>query len=173
GAPRENLPSVLHDAAARDRARPRDRPPPRGKRRRPYQRRARIGRPRRAVRLALADRRGRAMKYRVLVVDDEEAARYGMRRALETREHLIYEAPDLRSARYVIEHEEPQLVLLDLNLPDGSGLDLLRELKRRPDAPEVIVITAHGSERRAIEAVRSGADEYLSKPFDIDELRLL
>ncbi len=113
------------------------------------------------------------MKYKVLVVDDDEAARFGMRKALQAREHVVLEAPDLRSARFTIEKESPDLVLLDINLPDGSGLDLLKEVAARPRPPLVIVITAHGSERLAIDAIRAGAYEYLSKPFEIDELRLL
>ncbi len=113
------------------------------------------------------------MKYKILVVDDEEAARYGIRKALQARESILLEAPDLRSARFTIEKENPDLVLLDVNLPDGSGLDLLKELSARPQPPTVIIITAHGSERLAIDAIRAGAYEYLSKPFEVDELRLL
>jgi len=113
------------------------------------------------------------MKYRILVVDDEEAARYGIRKALQVKEHLILEAADLASARFLVEKEDPALVLLDVNLPDGSGIDYLRELSARRRPPTVIVITAHGSERIAIEAIRAGAYEYLAKPFEVDELRLL
>jgi len=113
------------------------------------------------------------LKYKILVVDDEESARYGIRKALQTRESFILEAPDLRSARFTIEKENPDLLLLDVNLPDGSGLELLKELATRPQPPAVIVITAHGSERLAIDAIRAGAYEYLSKPFEVDELRLL
>ncbi len=113
------------------------------------------------------------MKYKILVVDDEEAARYGIRKALQSRDTFILEAQDLRSARYTVEMENPDLLLLDVSLPDGSGLDLLKELSALPQPPAVIVITAHGSERIAIDAIRAGAYEYLSKPFEVDELRLL
>src|SRR5262245_25861359 len=113
------------------------------------------------------------MKYTILIVDDEEAARYGMRKALQSKENLLLEASDLRMARFLVEKEEPALVLLDVNLPDGSGIDFLKEVAGRADPPAVIVITAHGSERVAIEAIRAGAYEYLSKPFEVDELRLL
>ncbi len=113
------------------------------------------------------------MKYKILVVDDEEAARFGIRKALQSRDVIILEAPNLHSARFTAEREAPDLILLDVNLPDGSGLDLLREISGSPRPPLVIVITAHGSERLAIEAIRAGAYEYLSKPFEIDELRLL
>ena len=113
------------------------------------------------------------MRYKILIIDDEEAARYGIRKALQARENFILEAPDLRSARFTIEKENPDLLLLDVNLPDGSGLELLKELASRPQPPAIIVITAHGSERLAIDAIRAGAYEYLSKPFEVDELRLL
>ncbi len=96
-----------------------------------------------------------------------------MRKALQGRDVLILESPDLKSARYTLEREAPDLVLLDVNLPDGSGISLLRELQASPEGPPVIVITAYGSERLAIEAIRAGAYEYLSKPFEVDELRLL
>jgi len=113
------------------------------------------------------------LKYKILTVDDEEAARYGIRKALQAKEHVILESEDLKSARYLIEKECPHLVLLDVNLPDGSGIDFLNEISHTPQAPIVIVITAYGSERVAIEAIRAGAYEYLSKPFEVDELRLL
>ena len=113
------------------------------------------------------------MKYKILIVDDEEAARFGIRKALQAKENILLEAGDLRSARVVAERENPNLVLLDVNLPDGSGLDFLKELIQRPEPPTIIIITAHGSERLAIDAIRAGAYEYLSKPFEVDELRLL
>jgi DNA-binding NtrC family response regulator len=113
------------------------------------------------------------LKYKILIVDDEEAARFGIRKALQGKENILLEAGDLRSARVVAERENPNLVLLDVNLPDGSGLDFLKELVQRQEPPTVIIITAHGSERVAIDAIRAGAYEYLSKPFEVDELRLL
>jgi DNA-binding NtrC family response regulator len=113
------------------------------------------------------------LKYKILVIDDEEAARYGIRKALQARENILLEAADLAAGRFLIDREDPALVLLDVNLPDGSGLDLLHEISKRKDPPAVIVITAHGSERVAIDAIRAGAYEYLSKPFEVDELRLL
>jgi DNA-binding NtrC family response regulator len=70
--------------------------------------------------------------------------------------------------------QRPDLLLLDVNLPGTSGLDFLRELQaEREDAPLTIIITAHGSERMAVEAVKMGAHDYLSKPFEVDELRLV
>jgi DNA-binding NtrC family response regulator len=111
---------------------------------------------------------------RLLIVDDEEAARYGMRRALSTFGYNITEADSAETARALLKQQQPDLMLLDVNLPGMSGLDFLRELKDSNGAgPLVIIVTAHGSERVAVEAVKSGAHDYLSKPFELDDLRLV
>src|SRR4026208_1564165 len=109
-----------------------------------------------------------------MIVDDEEAARYGMRRALTTLGYNITEAGSAEAARALLKQTEPDLLLLDVNLPGRGGLDFLRELKTaNGNAPLVIIITAHGSERMAVEAVKAGAHDYLSKPFELDDLRLV
>jgi DNA-binding NtrC family response regulator len=111
-----------------------------------------------------------------MIVDDEEAARYGMRRALTTLGYNITEAGSAEAARALLKQNEADLLLLDVNLPGLSGLDFLRELKNangNGNAPLVIIVTAHGSERMAVEAVKAGAHDYLSKPFEVDDLRLV
>lgn len=109
-----------------------------------------------------------------MIVDDEEAARYGMRRALTTLGYNITEAASAEAARALIKQFDPDLLLLDVNLPGLSGLDFLRELKSaNGNGPLVIIVTAHGSERMAVEAVKAGAYDYLSKPFEVDDLRLV
>ena len=109
-----------------------------------------------------------------MIVDDEEAARYGMRRALTTLGYNICEAGSAEAARALLKQHEPDLLLLDVNLPGMSGLDFLRELKgSNGNGPLVIIVTAHGSERMAVEAVKAGAHDYLSKPFEVDDLRLV
>ncbi len=111
---------------------------------------------------------------RLLIVDDEEAARHGMRRALSSFGYDVSEANSAEAARALLKQQEPDLMLLDVNLPGMSGLDFLRELKSsNGNGPLVIIVTAHGSERMAVEAVRSGAYDYLSKPFELDDLRLV
>jgi DNA-binding NtrC family response regulator len=110
---------------------------------------------------------------RLLIVDDEEAARYGMRRSLGGFGYEIEEAESVEAARQLMKEWRPDLMLLDVNLPGASGLEFLNELKEaNGDAPLVILITAHGSERMAVEAIKSGAHDYLSKPFELDDLRL-
>ena len=113
------------------------------------------------------------MSRRVLIVDDEEAARYGMRRALEREGYVLDEAGSADEARRRVAAAAPDLVLLDVNLPGQSGLEYLSELATLANPPLVVIITAHGSERMAVEAIKSGAHDYLSKPFDVDELRLV
>ncbi|PYS21006.1 MAG: hypothetical protein DMF72_18870 [Acidobacteria bacterium] len=115
---------------------------------------------------------------RLLIVDDEEAARYGMRRALETFGGEIAEAENAEAAGALIRDRKFDLLLLDVNLPGISGLEFLTELQKdsqenKTETPLVIIITAHGSERLAVQAVKSGAYDYLSKPFELDELRLV
>ena len=116
----------------------------------------------------------RKAALRLLIVDDEEAARYGMRRALSTFGYNITEAGSAEAARALIKQQTPDLMLLDVNLPGISGLEFLRELQAaNGNGPLVIIITAHGSERMAVEAVKGGAYDYLSKPFELDDLRLV
>ncbi|MBS1809730.1 MAG: sigma-54-dependent Fis family transcriptional regulator [Acidobacteria bacterium] len=108
---------------------------------------------------------------KILIVDDEEAARLGMRRAL--RNYEAVEAGSVEEARFLIAQYKPGLILLDNNLPGTSGMDFLHELAKQESAPQVIMITAHGTERTAVEAIKAGAYDYLAKPFELDELRLV
>ena len=108
----------------------------------------------------------------ILIVDDDSTARYGMRRALEDR-YRVLEAASVPDARVVMSQENPHLLLLDIEMPEESGLDFLRELKEPASTPAVIMITAYGSEKIAVEAMKSGAYDYLPKPFEVDELRLV
>jgi DNA-binding NtrC family response regulator len=112
------------------------------------------------------------MSLSLLIVDDEEAARYGMRKALEKVGYVIHEADSLATAEKSINQFAPDLVLLDVKIGAESGLDFLPTIIAHPVAPLVIIVTAHGSERMAVEAIKKGAYNYLAKPFDLDDLRL-
>jgi DNA-binding NtrC family response regulator len=112
--------------------------------------------------------------WRVLIVDDEEAARYGIRRALSSFNYRVDEAGSVEEARARMGAGGPDLLLLDVNLPGQSGLEFLAELAAAGDAsPLVVMITAYGSERMAVEAIKAGAYDYLSKPFEVEDLRLV
>ncbi|MGE5325776.1 MAG: sigma-54-dependent transcriptional regulator [Deltaproteobacteria bacterium] len=110
--------------------------------------------------------------HSILIVDDDETARYGMRRALEDR-YKVFDAASVAAGRKLAAAEVPQLILLDIEMPGESGLDFLRELKGAGSDAAVIMITAYGSEKVAVEAMKSGAYDYLPKPFEVDELRLV
>src|SRR6516165_3473574 len=108
----------------------------------------------------------------VLIVDDDSTARYGMRRALEDR-YRVLDAESAAAARPILRSESAGLLLLDIEMPGQSGLEFLRELKEQKDSPAIIMITAYGSEKVAVEAMKAGAYDYLPKPFDNDELELV
>jgi DNA-binding NtrC family response regulator len=112
------------------------------------------------------------MPLTLLIVDDELSARYALRRAFEGG-YRVLEAGGVAEARECLDQDRPEVVLLDYSLPGEDGLSLLRDIAGVPDAPAVIMITAHGSERVAVEAMKAGAYDYLAKPYDLDELRLL
>ena len=112
------------------------------------------------------------MPHTLLVVDDEASVRYALRRAFDNSYRVI-EAATAAEARERIEHEQPEVILLDYSLPGEDGLTLLRDVAGMADAPAVVMITAHGSERVAVEAMKAGAYDYLAKPYELDELRLI
>ena len=111
------------------------------------------------------------MKSRILIVDDEPAARHGLTRALGPLDCEIVEAEDGVAALAAIEQSDPDLLICDIRMPKMDGIELMKALADRPEAPPVIMITAHGSERIAVEAMKAGACDYLSKPYEVDELR--
>jgi DNA-binding NtrC family response regulator len=121
----------------------------------------------------MTDQNNKGTTLRVLIVDDEEAARYGMRRALGQFGYDIAEAGSVAEARDKLTTHQPDLLLLDVNLPGQSGLEYLHELQQHADTPLTVLITAHGSERVAVEAIKAGAYDYLPKPFEVEDLRLV
>ncbi|NPD23193.1 MULTISPECIES: sigma-54-dependent transcriptional regulator [Corallococcus] len=111
------------------------------------------------------------MKARVLVADDDAGVRYTLRGLLEDDGLTVEEAVDGEAALARLEQEPPvDLVLSDLRMPRVDGMELLRRVAARPNAPRVILITAHGSERHAVEAMKLGALDYFRKPFDVDDV---
>jgi DNA-binding NtrC family response regulator len=107
----------------------------------------------------------------VLVVDDEPSIVDGLRLTLEAEGYAVRIAGSVATALAAVAQGEAQVAIVDLMLPDGDGLALTRELKKRDRAIEVIVITAYGSVRKAMEATKgAGAFHILEKPFDPDEV---
>jgi len=109
---------------------------------------------------------------RVLVVDDEKMIRWTLTRALTEAGYAVEEAASAAEALAAVEREMPDLVLLDFKLPDRSGVEVLREIRRLTPEVPVILITAFSSVEGAVSAMREGAYDYRSKPFEIDDLLL-
>ncbi len=105
----------------------------------------------------------------VLIVEDEAPMRRFIRAALTARGHRVLEAARITEALTVITSHHPDLVLLDLGLPDGDGIELTRQVREWSQVP-IIVLSARGREDDKVTALDAGADDYLTKPFGIDEL---
>jgi DNA-binding response OmpR family regulator len=107
---------------------------------------------------------------RILVIEDDSAIRRGIVDAVESEGHATLEAPDAARGLEMALGVDCDLVLLDLVLPRGDGLDILREVRQvRPTLP-VIILTARGAEDDRINGLRLGADDYIVKPFSVKEL---
>src|SRR5438093_213795 len=109
----------------------------------------------------------------VLVVDDQDSIRQFVSKALEEDGYTVQTTASVRETREAIERDMPDLAILDLKLPDGTGLELLREIKRVQTEVPVIVMTAFGELETAVEAMGAGAFWFVKKPFQNDELLAL
>ncbi len=109
------------------------------------------------------------MKPTILIVDDEESVRESLKLILEGDYHLVF-AVDAKSTLETLKSKAFDLCLLDILLPDGTGTDLLRQIKRRDDSLEAIMVTALQSVDTALEAMKLGACDYVTKPFQVKEL---
>jgi two-component system, NtrC family, response regulator HydG len=110
------------------------------------------------------------MKPRILVVDDDAGVRYTLREILESSDMQVFEASDGQQALGWLQHDRADLMITDLRMPHLDGMKLLARLTEVPQPPKTIVLTAHGSERHAVEAIKLGAYDYFSKPFDADQV---
>ncbi len=109
------------------------------------------------------------MALSVLIVDDEELIRYGLREWLQEEGYTVLEAADGNSALESC-NEEPDIILLDYNLPDMDGLTVLKEIMSRPGNPVIIMMTGFATIELAVEAMRNGAYHFLTKPWDQNDL---
>ncbi len=110
---------------------------------------------------------------KILLVDDEKSARYGMRRALASLGSKLVEAANGSEALGIAHAEGPDLVIMDIAMPEMDGLEALEKLMALPEPPLVIMVTAHGSEKIAVDAMKKGAYDYIAKPYEVDELRMV
>ena len=109
----------------------------------------------------------------ILVVDDESSMRKNITDGLSPEGYKTFEARDGKEALKLLGEMKPNIILLDINLPQMDGITALKEIKKDYNDVPVIIFTAYGTSERAIEAMKSGAFDYLEKPFELDELKLI
>jgi len=112
-------------------------------------------------------------KANILVVEDQDSIRHFVVKALEDEGHVVRGVGSVREARVALEREMPDLAFLDLKLPDGTGMELLREIKRVQPEVAVVLMTAFGELETAVEAMSAGAYWFMKKPFEQEELLAL
>jgi two-component system KDP operon response regulator KdpE len=110
-----------------------------------------------------------AAPLKVLVVDDEPPIRRLLRMGLGTQGYQTIDAPNAKTALDLL-GETPDLVILDLGLPDMQGLELLRQIRMQREDLPIVVLSSRGDEAAKVEALDLGADDYVTKPFGMDEL---
>src|SRR5256714_2358510 len=110
------------------------------------------------------------MKANILVVDDESGVRDALKMVLGYAGYQVSEAESAAALQRCFPEKAPDVVLLDVRLPDADGLDLLPQIKKRWPETEVIVLTGHGTMDMAVEATKRGAYNFLSKPFENEKL---
>jgi DNA-binding NtrC family response regulator len=114
------------------------------------------------------------MTLRILIADDEKAARFGMAKALASGGYELIESIDVQSTLDALRGSLPDLVFLDLTLPDGDGRMVLRELAGRGRPPcEIVVVTAREDVQSAVDCMQLGASDYLTKPYEIERIRAI
>jgi DNA-binding response OmpR family regulator len=110
------------------------------------------------------------VRGRILVVEDHKDLALGLRINLEERGYHVHVAHTIADGLARLRQVRPDLVILDLSLPDGDGLDLMRRLRAAGDATVILVLTAKSRQDAKVLGLRGGADDYVTKPFDLEEL---
>src|SRR6516162_751493 len=109
---------------------------------------------------------------KVLIVDDERLVRWSLRQKCEEWGYVVLEADSGQAALRLAERENPDLVLLDVRLPDLTGIEVLDQLKKQGESPTVIMITADPQLDDVKVSLKLGACDFVGKPIDFDELQL-
>ncbi len=110
---------------------------------------------------------------KILVIDDDDSGREALSMLLRSVGYEVTSAATGEIALDLIDHEQFQVIVSDLFLPDKSGLDILQEVQKISPATEVIVVTGHASAQTAVRAMKEGAFDYITKPIDFDELKIV
>jgi two-component system KDP operon response regulator KdpE len=110
-----------------------------------------------------------AAPAKILVIDDEPPIRKLLRMGLASQGYEVLEAPNGRTALELLA-EKPALVILDLGLPDVDGLELLRRIRQAQEGVPIVVLSSRGDEAGKVAALDLGADDYVTKPFGMEEL---
>ena len=110
---------------------------------------------------------------KILITEDEESLRFVLQKALETEGYWVQTAANGASARRLLTDSHFDISLMDIKLPDVDGLDLLKEIKENGTDTAMILMTAQNTMRNAIGAMKNGAFDYITKPFDLDEVLVL
>ncbi|EKD28444.1 MAG: sigma-54 dependent DNA-binding response regulator, partial [uncultured bacterium] len=111
------------------------------------------------------------MHNSVMVVDDEAGIRHAFTQSLSMEGYEVFEADNGKDAIEIAQKEQPEAVLLDMRLPDMSGIEVLKKLKSGENPPIVIMMTAYGDIELAVEAMQFGSDNFRTKPFNITEMK--
>jgi two-component system response regulator AtoC len=112
------------------------------------------------------------MNERILIADDEKNMRWVLGQALEAEKFEVIQAENGKQALEAVEEQTPDVMILDHKMPAPDGMEVLRTLRSKEYTFPIIMLTAHGNVQLAVEAIKAGASEYLTKPFDLDELKL-
>lgn len=113
------------------------------------------------------------MASTILIIEDEAILARNMRQFLEREGFAVEVAGTIEHGERALIEVEPDLILIDQNLPDGKGLDLMLRIRARDRSIKIVMLTAHGGVRLAVEAMKSGADDYLNKPVSLEEVSIL
>jgi len=113
------------------------------------------------------------MVPKILVVDDEEHMCWALERAMRQEGYQVLTATQGRQGLDLIREEAPSLIILDLKMPEMDGMEVLQQIKEMQPKLPVIILTAHGTIETAIEAMKIGAADFITKPFDLDELKIV
>lgn len=110
------------------------------------------------------------MSEKLLIVEDDKKLNDGIRLALKNDAYFFYQCRTLQEAREILKKEDITLVLLDVNLPDGNGIDFVREIRKNSRVP-IILLTVNNMEVDIVTGLEAGANDYITKPFSLMVLR--